>query len=102
MRIITKQRIREWAVRYRDAAVALEAWYKVARRARWASLAEVRRDFPTADGIQAESRRIVTVFNIRGGHYRMITAIHYNRQRVFMMRFLTHREYDADRWKREL
>ena len=27
---------------------------------------------------------------------------HYNRQKVFVLRFMTHAEYDKDRWKKEL
>ena len=102
MRIIKRSRIAEWAEEREDAATALFAWYAVARRARWRNLHEVRRDFRSADGVSVDSGKTVVVFNIRGGHYRMIVAIHYNTQRVYMLRFLTHREYDMDLWKRQL
>jgi mRNA interferase HigB len=42
------------------------------------------------------------VFNICGNAYRLICAIHYNTGKVFLLRFLTHAEYDKDRWKDEL
>jgi len=32
----------------------------------------------------------------------LITAIHYNAQRVYVMRFLTHSEYSKDTWKDNL
>jgi len=102
MRIIKRSRINEWAKEYADAANALYAWYQIARRAVWRNLQEVRADFPHADGVVVHSGRTVTVFNIRSGNYRMITAIHYNTQRIYLLRFLTHRQYDTDRWKREL
>jgi mRNA interferase HigB len=102
MRIIKRSRINEWSDHYPDAANALYAWYQVARRADWGNVQEVRADFPHADGVMVDSGRTVIVFNIRGGNYRMITAIHYNTRRVFMLRFLTHRQYDLQRWKREL
>ena len=35
----------------------------------------------------------------RRNAFRLITAIHYDTQRVFVMRFLTHAEYDRNRWK---
>ena len=67
--------------------------------AEWRSLEDVRRDFPTADGVSVKSGRVATVFNIRGNKYRLVTAIHYNRGVVYVMRFYTHAEYDRDRWK---
>jgi mRNA interferase HigB len=42
------------------------------------------------------------VFNIRRNDYRLITAAHFNRQIVYVMRFLTHAEYSKDRWKETL
>jgi mRNA interferase HigB len=99
---ITRRRLREWARRYPDARASLAAWYAITKKARWDSIADVRVDFPSADGVQVKSGRIVTVFNIRGNHYRMITAIHYNRKRVYLLRFLTHADYDKDDWKGQL
>jgi mRNA interferase HigB len=52
--------------------------------------------------VRVASGRQVTIFNIRGNKYRLIVAIHYNRQAIFVMRFLTHEEYDRDVWKRTL
>ena len=34
--------------------------------------------------------------------YRPMAAIHYDYPRVFVLRVMTHTEYDADRWKEEL
>jgi mRNA interferase HigB len=39
----------------------------------------------------------------RIGHkYRLIVAIHYDRQILFVLRFLTHAEYDREQWKVDL
>jgi mRNA interferase HigB len=100
--VITRRRLREWARWYPDARSSLAAWYAVTRKARWQSIVDVREDFPTADGVVVGSGRVVTVFNIRGNKYRMITAIHYNRQRVYLLRFLTHADYDKGDWKGQL
>jgi len=102
MRIITRKRLREFAARYTDAAVPLAAWAKVVQAARWRNLDQVRLVYPHADNVSVYSGREATVFNIKGNHYRLITAIHYDRQRVFVMRFLTHAEYNKDRWKESL
>jgi mRNA interferase HigB len=102
MRIITRKRLREWAVAHPDARTALRAWAAVTERAAWGTLMDVRRDFPAADGVVVASGNTVTVFNIRGNKYRLITAIHYRGGRVYLLRFLTHPEYDDDGWKGEL
>jgi len=44
----------------------------------------------------------VTVFHVCGNKYRLITAIHYNRQRVYVLRLLTHADYSKDFWKDDL
>ena len=44
----------------------------------------------------------VTVFNIRGNKYRLLVAIHYNRQRVYVLRLLRHAEYSKGLWKDQL
>jgi mRNA interferase HigB len=49
--------------------------------------------------VTVRSGRQVVVFNIGGNKYRLITAIHYNRQLVFTLRVLTHAEYSRDDWK---
>jgi hypothetical protein len=48
------------------------------------------------------SGRTVVIFNIGGNKYRLITAIHYNTRKVFVLRFLTHAEYDLQSWKEGL
>jgi mRNA interferase HigB len=42
------------------------------------------------------------VFNICGNKYRLICAMHFNTGKVFLLRFLTHAEYDKDQWKDQL
>ena len=99
MNVITRRWLREFSRAHADARASLDGWYRVARRAGWRSLVDVCRDFPAADAVRVGSNRTATVFNIRGNRYRLITAIHYDRQRVFALSFLTHAEYDKDTWK---
>ena len=48
------------------------------------------------------SKRTVTVFNVCGNKYRLLTALLYNRKIVFTLCFLTHAEYSKDEWKNDL
>jgi len=44
----------------------------------------------------------VVVFNLKGNAYRLITAIHFDRRKVFILLFLTHAVYSRDHWKQNL
>jgi mRNA interferase HigB len=52
--------------------------------------------------VRVASGNPVVVFNVCGNHFRLVCAIHYNNGKVFLLRFLTHAEYDKNRWKDEL
>ena len=41
-----------------------------------------------------------TVFNVGGGGYRVVVAIHFNRQKLYIRHVFTHAEYD--RWSARL
>ncbi len=85
-----------------DAAEPLDRWYRIARRAQWMQLADVRVSFPHADMVIVASGKPVTVFNVAGNKYRLVTAIHYNRQVIYTLRVMTHAEYSRDKWKDQL
>ena len=99
MRVISRKRLREFAQQHPDAAEPLEKWYRLFRQAKWENLQEVRRVYPHADMVTVASGNSVTVFNICGNKYRLIAAIHYNRQRVYVLRLLRHAEYSKESWK---
>ncbi len=71
-------------------------WYKVTKVARWRSLGDTRRTFGHADIVKVGSGRTAVVFNIAGNkysQYKLIAAIHYDRETVYVLRVLAHREY---------
>lgn len=89
----------EAAREHPPAARHLDAWRKFAKAATWHNLVEVRATYPDTDSVRVRSGRQVFVFNIRRNDYRLIVAIHFNRQMVYTLRFMTHAEYSKDRWK---
>lgn len=99
MRLIKRTTLRDFALRHPQARGPLETWMRLALAARWTSLAEARRTFPHADQVRVRSGRNVTIFNIAGNKFRLVTAIHYDRQRIFILNFLTHADYDKNHWK---
>jgi len=92
---ISRRKIREFVRLHPDSEFSLSAWFKIARKAEWRSLAAVRKVYPQADVVGK-----FTVFNIRGNRYRLIAEINYQFQQVLIREILTHREYDREKWKR--
>lgn len=94
MHVITRKRLNEFAQHHPDTRSALAQWYKRVKQNDFASLAELRATFPSADQVGN-----LTVFNIGGNKVRLIAAVHYNRKKIYIRAVLTHREYDENRWK---
>jgi mRNA interferase HigB len=90
MRIIAIGALREFWKKHPDAEIPLRSWYGMARRAEWHSPVEVKAAYRSASFIA--NNRIV--FNIKGNDYRLVTAVHYNRNMMFIRFIGTHREYD--------
>ena len=102
MRVIKHSRLREYWEAHARAKKSLEIWYAVTKKAAWRNLAEVRQTYGSADEAKVRSKKSVVIFNIGGNSYRLICAIHYNRQKIFVLRFMTHAEYDKNDWKETL
>ena len=102
MRIIKPRTIEAWAITHAAAKSALTNWMAVVKAAQWKKFADLRQTFGSADQVKVESGRTVVVFNIAGNRFRLIAAIHYRSAIVFALRFLTHAEYDKEKWKDDL
>lgn len=98
MHVISWKRLKEFAGRHAGAKAPLGAWFKLARGGRFLNLAELKRTFAGVDLVPAKGRDYY-VFNIGGNKYRLVAAIHFNTQKLFVRHVLTHAEYDAGRWK---
>lgn len=94
MHIITRKRLNEFATKYPDTKSSLARWYQIVKSGEFNSFAELRNEFPTADQVGN-----LTVFNIGGNKVRLIAAIHYNRQKLYIRAVLTHAEYDLGKWR---
>lgn len=101
-RIVSPARIREYAARFPSAAPSLKHWLQTVRHAEWTNPAELKSAFNDVDPVKVASGRIVYVFNIEHNRHRLIAAIHFNTQTVYVLRILPHKEYDRNRWKEEL
>ena len=94
MHVISFKRIREFFTTHRDAESSLIAWYRITKAAKWQSLAELKQVYPGADLVGK-----YMVFNIGGNKYRLVARIVYRSQTVFVIKVMTHKEYDSGKWK---
>lgn len=94
MHTISRKRLREFWKVHPDSEVPLVAWYKLMDKGRYRNFAELRATFPGVDNVGD-----LFVFNIGGNKYRLIAAIDFKGEMVFIKAVLTHREYDRGGWK---
>lgn len=94
MHIITRRRLLEFSEKHENTLTALDTWYRIVKSTEISNFSELRAIFPSADKVGN-----LTVFNISGNKIRLITAIHYNTQNLYIRHVLTHKEYDKERWK---
>lgn len=94
MHVISHRAIVTFAATHPNDAAALDAWYRLIKRATFRNIVELRATFPTADLVGK-----VFVFNIGGNSVRLIAAIHFDRQKIYILDILTHAEYDKEKWK---
>jgi mRNA interferase HigB len=102
MRITSRDYLLEASRRHADATSPLLAWTRVVEAADWRNLADVHQTYPHADAVKLDSGTTVTIFNIGGNKYRLLTAISYPIRAVNVLAILTHAEYDKEKWKKTL
>jgi len=91
MRVIAVSTLRAFWERCPDAEQPLKAWYEEATSASWSQPADTKAQYRSASVLK--NRRVV--FNIKGNDYRLIVAIAYKLQIVYVKFVGTDKEYDA-------
>ena len=96
MRIIARRSLREFVTSragHKDQSAlkaATDAWFSEVSKAKWQSMADVKRRYATASIITSE--RIV--FNIKGNDYRLVVAADFEKAIVWIKWIGSHRDYD--------
>jgi len=92
MRIIAFRTLKEFFERleYSDSESSLRAWYYDVKRADWKNSNDLKKQYKNAS-IVGDGR---VVFNIKGNDYRLIVAIDYEFQIIFIRFIGTHKQYD--------
>jgi len=92
MRIIAKRTLRRfWELQNNsDSRGPLEAWHSESIKANWKTPQDIKKQFRSASILK--NNRVV--FNIAGNKYRLIVAVDYKRQAMFIKFIGTHKQYD--------
>lgn len=97
MRIISRKKLREfWEGRKHDSEVAqrdFSTWYKLAKKAEWDHLAQMKQTFGSADQVGN-----CVVFDVGNHRYPLIARVNYRRSIVYVLRVMDHAEYDKQKW----
>ncbi|MEO5669186.1 MAG: type II toxin-antitoxin system HigB family toxin [Ramlibacter sp.] len=91
MRVIAIKNIREFCVRHPRAAPSLKAWVEEARNSTWKTPQYIKTRYSSASFLG----RNRVVFNIKGNDYRLVVAVAYQFEAVYIKFIGTHEQYDA-------
>ena len=95
MRVISRKTLLAAVKRHAELEKPLDVWYRIAKKAQWHNLTDVKKTYSHADYVDP-----YTVFNIKGNEYRLLAKIEYRLGIIFIKHVLTHAEYDKGDWKK--
>ena len=95
MHVISRKALTDFWNVHPPARGPMAAWFKVVKGASFQNFAAVRATFNSADKVGD-----FIVFNVGGEGYRVVTAIHFNRQKLYIRHVFNHADYD--RWSDKL
>ena len=90
MKVVAISTLRSFWDRHPDAEQPLKAWHDEARHANWKTPQDIKRHYASASFVG----RNRVVFNIKGNDYRLIVAVAYRFQAVYIKFVGTHAQYD--------
>lgn len=90
MRIISKATLVAFWIKHPDAKQPLLAWYDEVRAAIWKTPQDIKEQYATASFVG--NNRVV--FNIKGNSNRLVVAVTYRYQAIYIKFAGTHKEYD--------
>jgi mRNA interferase HigB len=90
VRVISVKTLKSFWEKHPDAESPLRAWYTEARRANWRGPQDIKTAYRTASILR--NNRVV--FNVKGNTYRLVVAVKYEFQVIYIRFIGTHAEYD--------
>jgi mRNA interferase HigB len=94
MKLISNKALREFGLKHADAAQPLQDFRRLIECREFANFAALRATFASVDKVGDRY-----VFNVGGNKYRLVAAIAFGPQLLWVKVVLTHAEYDKETWK---
>ncbi len=97
MRVISRKRLLQFGAKHPQAATPLDVWFRIMKATKFAGPDEVVTKFggQNVSFLGGE----LTVFDISGNKYRVVAAVVYDGNAVYIKHVFTHPEYD--RWNKK-
>jgi mRNA interferase HigB len=89
--VIAVAALRAFWHQHPDAEQPLKAWFEEASKASWTQPSDIKAQYRSASILK--NRRVL--FNIKGNEYRLVVAIAYRLQIVYVKFVGTHQQHDA-------
>lgn len=89
MRVISNKALTDFSTSHMGASAPLQAWRKIIESRSFVSFADIKAIFNATDKVDD-----YYIFDIGGNKYRVVTAIHFDHQKLYIRRVFTHKEYD--------
>ncbi len=100
MRVISRSRLVQYweSPDCEDSEGPLRAWYTHVsnKSVDWKNWTDIKAEFASASHVGN-----CVVFNIGGNKYRLIVRVLFPSHKVFILKVMTHKEYDDGKWKDE-
>lgn len=94
MKLISNKMLREFAILHPNAEQPLQDFRRLTEQGTFASFGQLKATFASVDKVGERF-----VFNIGGNKYRLIAAIAFQVQLLWVKAVLTHEQYDKGDWK---
>lgn len=94
MKLISNKALREFAATHPEAEAPLQVFRQLVEKGHYPHFAALRATFRGVDKVGERY-----VFNIGGNKYRLIAAIAFAPQLLWVKAVLTHADYDEGDWK---
>ncbi len=94
MKLISNKALRDFSARHPAAEMPLQNFRLLVERGCFSSFADLKTTFGSVDKVGERF-----VFNIGGNKFRLIAAIAFSPQLLWVKAVLTHAEYDKGDWK---
>lgn len=90
MRVISNSALVAFAATHPAAGMPLQVWRRIIESRAFAGFADIRKTFNSVDRVGK-----FYVFDIGGNKYRIVAALHFDKQRLYVRHAFTHKEYDS-------